>query len=177
MSKLRGAPRRGFATAYLIAAIALMSVVAWAASQMWDANAEIRWIGATTDVLQEQAYLIRKQVISCGTAYPGGSNTDPASLTQYKKYPGSNSELSLITCPGAPAAEQTLFSGRDGVFLRKLSSDFSSWSYANTSAGITATLKTNSSRAAQVASKLATRFGAAEASVSGNTFTFIVATP
>lgn len=172
-----GAPRKGFATAYLIAAIALMGLVAWAGSQMWDANAEIRWVGATSDIVQEQAYLIRKQVISCGTAYPGGDNGDAASTSAYRKYPASSPDLGLITCPGAPVAEQKVFGGRDGIFLRKLPPDFSAWSYANTAAGITATMTTNTARGAQVAAKLAARFGAAEASVSGNTFTFVIAAP
>lgn len=170
-------PRRGFATAYLIAAIALLTLVVWAGSQMMDANAEIRWVGSSTDVVQEQAYLIRKQVIACGTTYPGGDNGDASSTSGYRKYPASNADLSLITCPGAPLAEQKVFGGRDGVFLRKLPADFSAWTYANTAAGLTASLTTNSSRGAQVAAKLAARFGAAEASASGNTFTFVIAAP
>lgn len=169
--------RRGFATAYLIAAISLMSLVAWAGSQMWDANAEIRWIAATTDVVHEQTLLIRKQIIYCGTSFPAGLNSDPSSLSPYKKYPASSFSLAQVTCPGAPAAEQLVFGGRDGIFLRKLPSDFGSWSYANNEAGITATLTTSTSRGAKVTAKLASRLGGAEASSAGNTFTFVVAAP
>ena len=60
----------GFVAAYLIAAIALFSLMAWAASQMIDANAQLRWISMTADLIYDQTQLTRKVVIECGTDLP-----------------------------------------------------------------------------------------------------------
>lgn len=169
--------QRGFATAYLLVAIVLFSLVAWEMSQMYDANQQVRWAKTSTDLIYDQALLIRTQVIACGTSYPSGVNTDPNSLSYYKKYPGSSATLDTIQCPGAPAGQQLTWGGRDGVFLRKLPSDFTSWSYTNGSAGITVSLNSTTSRGHDALARLVTKFNANEASMSGNRFTFVVANP
>lgn len=173
----RGIGQRGFAVAYMIAAISLLSLVGWVGSQMLDANAEVRWISTTTDVVFDQVQLIRKQVLACGANYPAGDNGDASSLSHYRKYPGSNVDLAAITCPGAPAAEQVVWSGRHGIFLRKLPNDFAAWSYSNTAAGISVSVRATSSRSITVGNRLAARLGSAEGRMVGDTFTFVVAAP
>ncbi|ABM97190.1 hypothetical protein [Methylibium petroleiphilum] len=167
----------GFVAAYLLFAIALFSLVAWAASQMIDANSQLRWISTTADSIYEQAQLTRKVVIDCGTTYPAGVNGDAQSLSYYKKYPGGNASLSSIQCPGAPAGQQSLLSGRDGVFLGKLSPDFTAWSYSNNSAGITISLRATSSRGVEALARVSRRIGSTESILSGDQLTFIVAAP
>lgn len=169
--------QRGFVAAYLIAAIALFSLMAWAASQMLDANSQLRWISQAAEAVYDQTQLTRRVVVACGTAYPAGVNDDAQSLSYYKKYPGSSALLSAIECPGAPAGLQSLLAGRDGVFLGKLPPDFGAWSYANTSGGISITLRATSTRGVEALSSVARRVGPTESILAGDRLTFIVATP
>ena len=104
-------------------------------------------------------------------------NSDAQSLSYYKKYPGSNASLSAIQCPGAPAGQQSLLAGRDGVFLGKLPPDFATWSYANNSTGITISVRATSSRGVEALAVVFRRIGSTESILSGDLLTFIVASP
>lgn len=167
----------GFMVGYFLLVISLLSVSVWAFSNMFDANAELKWIKANTDLIYDQSLLIRKEVIACGTLFPEGVNNDPNSLPNYKKYPGSALTLSSAECPGAPVSLKYVLAGRDGNFLRQLPSDFSAWSYQNGSAGLTTILQASTPRAAEVLGRVANRFGVAEASRNGNVYTFVIAAP
>jgi hypothetical protein len=169
--------QHGFVAAYLIGAIALFSVVAYAMSQMYDANAEARWRRQQADSVYEQTQLIRKQVVACGVKYPNGDNGDLAALDYYRKYPRTWSDLSYVECPGAPSTDRGLFTGKDGIFLKQLPPDFGGWSYANNGWGIRVSMRANTPRGIEVLSRLAQRIGPNEASQSGDVFTFIVAAP
>lgn len=169
--------QRGFVQAYMIAAIAMFSLSAYAMSQMYDANDQVRWRKATSDLLVEQMLLIRKQVIACGTAYPDGINNDAGSLPQYKRYPSSNINLGAVTCPGAPSAEQLTFGGQHGVYLRKLPPEFGIWRYQNSVSGLTVTVRAVQPRGQEVFTSIARRFNPVETSVAGDQLTFVVASP
>lgn len=169
--------QQGFIAAYLIAAIGLFTVVAYAMSQMYDANAEARWIKQQTDVLYEQTQLIRKQIIGCGTKYPDGNNGDLTAIEDYRKYPRTWADLAYVECPGAPTGQQGLFVGKDGVFLKQLPADFGGWSYLNNGFGIRVSLRASTPRGLQALTRTAERLGPNEASRSGDVFTFIVANP
>ena len=178
--KIRKSPtarQGGFVVGYFLLIISLFSVSAWAFSNMYDANAELKWIKANADLIYDQSLLIRKEMISCGAMYPEGVNNDPNALPNYKKYPGSVMTISSAECPGAPANLKTVLAGRDGNFLRQLPTDFSAWSYQNSSAGLTAILQASTPRAAEVIGRVANRFGTAEAVRNGNVYTFVIAAP
>lgn len=173
----RRAHEVGFVHAYLLAAIALFSLMVWAASQMFDANNHLRWVKTTADIVFDQSLIIRKQVIACGTEYPAGMSGGAATVAN-QKYPATTATgLAATVCPGAPADEAPLWSGRDGVFLRKLGPDFATWSYENGAAGIVVTLQGSTPRGVEVLTKVVNRLGAAEASMVGDTYHFLVAAP
>ena len=88
--------------------------------------------------LRLQGDTIRARVVDCATAYPNGDNGSgfapafPAAATARS--------VDVLTCPGAPVAQQALWSGGDGVFAPGPVTGFGGWQYVNDASGIRITL-------------------------------------
>lgn len=85
-------------------------------------------------LLIAQAQVIRSQIVKCATDFPVGDN----GTANHKPYPvGTGVDVSSTTCPGTgtlpivDAADDLVFSGKDGVFMPVQIQDFGTWKYTN----------------------------------------------
>ena len=82
--------------------------------------------------LVAQAEFIAQRIAKCATDYPEGNNGSPSHIHlayPLDANPGSMAINSLV-CPGNG---QNLWTGQDGVYAPSPISDFSSWTYTNSS--------------------------------------------
>lgn len=122
----RAEPRRsGFILAYVLFALALLSIVIAGASQMAGNTATQKQIDADVERIVAGARLIRMQLLLCAAIYPLGANVTLAGGTGSIRtsYPvvsmsgvlqTGNGDASGLVCPGAPAGSQGLWSGSLG---------------------------------------------------------------
>lgn len=165
--------------AYLIAAISLLSITIYALSSAVTQNSSLMWVSKASSAVSSQADLIRTKVIACGAAFPAGDNGSASSLEIYRKYPKTPADglLANVMCPGAPAGTQAIWSGRDGVFLRKLPSGFGDWGYTNDSSGIYITTASSSGLASEAQAAVVQQLGTFESSLTSNVLKIWIAKP
>jgi hypothetical protein len=164
---------KGFvAIGLLVLIIALMALIGIAIAKGSNMFNKATAINNTITQLVAQANLIRQKIVQCATEYPEGDN----GTSYHKPYPsGSGVLVSTLTCPGAPAGGNNLWSGIDGVFLPQTPTGFNSWVYTNDATSVRISIQTTNTAAYSTAmQQAAAKFTSSEASVSGNTLTFIV---
>jgi len=164
---------KGFAVVSLVLmVIALMAVIAGAiAISSRSYNAAVA-INNTVTQLVAQANLIRQKVTQCVIEYSEGDN----GTGFHKTYPaGTNVDVSTLTCPGAPAGSNNLWTGSDSVFLPNPPVGFNAWKYTNDATSVRISIQTtNVSGYGTAMSKAAAKFSSSEASVSGDTLTVTI---
>ena len=123
--------------------------------------------GQKATQLAAQAEFIVQRIAKCATDYPGGNN----GLATHSAYPldgnpGAISVASLV-CPGN---SQNLWTGVDGVYLPVPITDFSAWTYTNSSPVSVSISPTQAGTYATALAAAAARLGSV-ASVTGSTLT------
>ena len=121
--------------------------------------------GATMQVVS-QANLIRQAISQCVLEYPEGDN----GTTHNIAYPGAVawSPVSGLTCPGAPAGDNGILDGSNGVFLPKEPNGFGSWQYLNDATGVHIAITSDGTEESLVAlNKAYSKFSSSEAYISG----------
>jgi hypothetical protein len=125
--------QRGVGLAYLLAFIALLSIVTMSLSQMTRGATRSRLNFDTSMALHEQAQLIRNRILVCAVAYPVGDNGTGFHPT-YPATPGSGL-LRDAVCPGQPAPGN-LWSGTGGLLLPPPPRGFAPWTLSNDAASL-----------------------------------------
>lgn len=132
----------------LFAGIVLAALMAAVVSRS-SGNASQVSVFTKTSALVAQAQMIRTQIAKCVTDYPGGDN----GTANHKPYPlGGDSNVSEIKCPGSgtlatiDAADDLIFSGKDGVFMPVQIQDFGVWKYTNDAASARIYVDANDTR-------------------------------
>ena len=125
--------RRGFVLGYLLFALAVLSVVTMATSQMIGKQDTAKWIANAKDKIEDQANLIMTQLGSCAMLNSVESDTDIVA-----SYPvGAGVAVSSLACPGTSA---TIWDTGAGLFMPPKVSGFSDWNYYKWSSGNSATI-------------------------------------
>ena len=164
---------KGFAIGVILLCVALIAILAAGfaiSSRGLPANI---YTGACVSELVSQANLIRTKIGKCGVDYPEGDN----GTSFHKTYPAgaTETEVSALTCPGASAESNGLWTGIDGTFLPKTPTGFNSWKYFNDATSARIIIQTTSASSyGTCMEKTAAKFSNSEASVSGDTLTFTI---
>lgn len=165
--------QQGFAIGYFILALSLMSLMIYAISGLSTSNASLAWVAKSSEAVLSQATMVREKILTCGTAFPGGDNGSASSSAEYKKYPATpvSGLLKDAVCPGS---SREIFTGHDGVFLRKLPNGFSEWAYTNDLTGMYIGATVAAGMAADAAAAVASQAGVGEVEYSGGVLKFWV---
>jgi hypothetical protein len=157
---------QGIAVAYLLASIALLTLVAFTMSKMSDSSTSLKVAFDNKITLIRQYQQIRSRILSCGIAYPGGIN-GTGFRVQYPGTPASGN-LADALCPGHPDKDN-LWTGRGGMLLPAPPAAFSQWKYINDATSMRLTIQpaaTGDAGSIRVLGAVAKRIGSA-ASMSG----------
>lgn len=172
MSQITKRQQGGFAISLILVAIVLLAVLAAMTSISSNVNVSGPMLDKMVTELVSQGQLIRQRINQCVLEYPAGDNGTTFNIS----YPAGAVATSVysLTCPGAPAGSQDLWSGVDGVFLPKVPhTDFNEWQYVNDVNGIKITIQTtNATGRAVVLQRAANKFRADEASFAVDTLTY-----
>lgn len=128
----------GLAIAYLLASIAVLSLVAFALSKQTGQGVQLKTNFDNKITLIKQYQQIRSRILSCGIAYPGGIN-DTGFRVQYPGTPVSGN-LSDAQCPGHPDKDN-LWTGRGGMLLPRPPEAFDQWKYINDATSMRLTIQ------------------------------------
>ena len=176
MRKHLSAPRRarGFVLAYVLFAIALISLSIAALSRANTASDAGRKQAEVRDDLVQQAELIRAKLIACSLNYPAGDNGLGFRLA-FPARPTSG-EVPDLQCPGAPIGQTSLWLGNDGIYAPKRLVGLSTWQYAHDATSMRISISITSSTPYLTAGMngAALKFGA-QATVSDGVLTITLA--
>lgn len=118
-------------------------------------------INSKAILLIAQAQTIRSQIARCATDFSVGDN----GTANHKAYPlGTGVDVSTLTCPGTgtvptiDAADDLVFSGKDGVFMPAPIQDFGTWKYTNDAASVRIWIDGNDARWNAAIAKVVTKF-------------------
>jgi hypothetical protein len=143
----------------LVAAILIGAIGVWISrGQIMPASFAER---NAADKLLMQAHGIRAVLDACTQEYPAGSNA----VGGRPAFPGGvGVALDFLTCPGAPAARQSLWNGSYGLFLQPPVTGYS-WSYSNDSSGVRIVATADAVSQVTALQRLASQLGGYQASV------------
>lgn len=137
--RMRKYRQQGF-VAYVFVVIAMLSIVAIAASKMSLGGGQAQWKFETRKALLDQSNIIRSRVIACGISYPSGDNGS-GFHPRFPATPTSGLVVDMV-CPGQPAPNN-LWTGVGGMSLRASPGGFSGWKYTNDGANIRISIQAN----------------------------------
>jgi hypothetical protein len=173
--RTRRALSRGFGMAYALTTLAILSLTVMVASRMAGRTADANRMSDMRDEVVSQAHLIRSKLISCMVSYPAG---DPSTLDVLPATPASGVPVSVLTCPGDPATDKSLWKPVDGIFAPRPLSGLSTWVFIHatpsTAASISISAVGGGNPTSAALNNAALRFGA-QARVIGSTLTVDIA--
>jgi hypothetical protein len=161
--------------AYLLAALAIASVVMTAWARLGNQAADGKRVADLRDAVVAQASLIRSKLLACTMTYPGGNNGLGFRLA-FPAAPTGGLVADLL-CPGTGTnINKPLWSTSDGIYAPRTLNGLSAWSYAHDAASIRIRISATGSGNVPTAAlnNAALRYGA-QASVSNGTLTVLIA--
>ena len=125
--------RKGFVLGYLLFALAVLSAVTLATSQMLGKQDTAKWLANAKDKIEDQANLVMTVLSSCAMLNVMESDTDIAA-----SYPeGAGVLVSDLVCPGTSA---TIWDTALGSYMPSKVPGFSDWRYSKRSSGSTVSI-------------------------------------
>lgn len=124
----------GFILAYVMLAVALLTLTMAALSYMNRGMASKTYMDKTKTKVAGQMDTIRSRILLCALTHPNGDNGTTFNIS----FPGGTAKpLKDLTCPGAPGPNQSIWTGSGGTFLPTPVSGFGSgWLYTNDATGV-----------------------------------------
>ena len=166
--------QRGFLMAYLMAVLAIASVVMVAWARLGNQATDGKRVAQLRDSVVSQASLIRSKQMSCTTTYPGGNNGLGFRLA-FPAAPVSGLVADLL-CPGNPNTNKSLWSTADGIYAPQTLNGLSAWSYSHDAASIRIIISVTGSGNVPTAAlnNAVLRYGP-QASMANGTLTILIA--
>lgn len=157
--------QRGFFLGYALATIFLLSLATAAAARWQSAQDSGARMVSARDALLEQSSLIRSKLLSCAAMYP--TSSIPGAFSGFPA--DADSEVSGLTCPGAPAGFDSLWQNADALAAPTPPRGFSPWRYTRDASDVirlTITQTDSSVANANALASAAKRMGASATIVS-----------
>lgn len=135
---LRGQAPRGFILAYVMYALALLSVVTMATALMRNANDLSGQTAEQVEQVDSAIDTLTMAVLLCATEAPVGTTVGNVT-TAFPLLPGAapapfatgTGNADTLLCPGhADASRRPMWTGRDGLFFPRPPVGFAPWQYA-----------------------------------------------
>lgn len=161
--------RRGFILGVVVWALAVLSAIMVGYSII-PKHAKSLYATDTTPIVYNAVIATKSKILTCYMLYPSGDNGTGFNIP----FPAATTEtdISLLTCPGDPSANQNLWTGNNGVFIPKLPNGFTGPVYKNDASGIYIKISCDgTTERLDVMQKVAAKFDPSEASLVGNDLT------